>query len=186
MSYSALEKSSTDSANSNNSKALPCPPPRAFLPAGQFSTVQMVEKPLHHRTSKLRTAAAAAGRRYERYAQAYLGKEYGDRYVPSPWFRFDRRLCNPDGLLFVPEEKAIIIVEIKLRHTSDSWWQLRQLYAPVVSCFYKTSATHFWLLELVKWFDPATRYPEKIHRVPFPHLAPANGIGVCIWTPRRA
>jgi hypothetical protein len=85
--------------------------------------------------------------------------------IPSPWLVFksgDRnsrdRFCQPDSLLVDTERKHITIVEIKLQHTSAAWWQIRQLYEPVLRRIY-TNYT-FSAMEIVKWLDPQTPFPE--------------------------
>ena len=93
-------------------------------------------------------------------------------YVASPWFLFKEagretpRWCQPDGLLFLPYSGQIIIVECKLKHTSDAWWQLKMLYLPVIA---KAFPEHLWkygLCEVVRWYDPDVFFPEAIRLIP--------------------
>lgn len=107
---------------------------------------------------------------YERKVQAHLLERFAHLYHPSPWFTFwdsggtpgreSRRWCQPDGLLLDPWLGTIIICEIKYQHTSDAWWQLRRLYLPVVRAAFPATLWSISCLEIVKWYDPATLFPE--------------------------
>ena len=100
------------------------------------------------------------------YVHEYLELLYGDRYVSSPWLRFFAegkwRWCQPDGLLFDPQSGRITIVEVKYQHTSDAWWQVRHLYQPVLQAMFPEKLWTFDACEIVKWYDPDTRFPEKL------------------------
>jgi hypothetical protein len=73
-------------------------------------------------------------------------------------------------------------VEIKYQHTADAWFQLRELYSPVVAQALGP-AWRLALLEVVKWFDPAAFFPERIALCPDPLQPPVGRIGVHIWCP---
>lgn len=115
-----------------------------------------------------RTGKRAEGIRYEKKVHLLNEERFGERYVASPWFRFQElggervRWCQPDAILFNLEEGTITIVECKLQHTSDAWWQLKWLYLPVLSKAFPGTLWEFRLIEVVKWFDPATAFPEKV------------------------
>jgi hypothetical protein len=109
-----------------------------------------------------------------------------EAYFPGQWFRFcaDERVrwCQPDGLHLDPRRGILTILEVKYQHTPDAWFQLRELYAPVVSRAFGPE----WdvaLVEVVKWYDPATQFPEKVIMCPDPLSAPTGRIGVHIWSP---
>lgn len=117
--------------------------------------------------SKAQKGAKGNGIRYERKVNAYFSDLYGDCYVPGIWFRFTEttsvkaRWCQPDGLLFDFYNHRIIIIEIKLKHTTDAWWQLRYLYQPVIRKVFGDS----WRLdvcEVVRWYDGLQSFPEKV------------------------
>ena len=134
------------------------PRPRGFKPAGAFRWVEETEKPSWVKTTK------AKGRRrkgllYEQKVKEHLAAEYGNSFCPGPWLKFGppERWCQPDGLIILPNEK-LAIVEIKLQHTAQAWWQLFQLYEPVVERAYPEFRVR--CVEVVKWFDPATHCPE--------------------------
>ncbi|TFH47979.1 MAG: hypothetical protein E4H01_07220 [Lysobacterales bacterium] len=117
-----------------------------------------------------------------------LAKRFPGFYVSGPWFEFvDRtggRWCQADGLIVWQELKHIRIVEIKYQHTERAWWQLKQLYDPVVRrAFPEYEVT---LLEVVHWHDPAVAFPEAYDLVSDcgAHLT-MNKIGTHIWNPNR-
>lgn len=132
------------------------------------------------------SGAAYEGVRYERKAQAHLLATLPDSYVPGPWLRYysssrGESFCQPDGWIIDLERGVITIVEIKLRHTSTAWWQLRQLYEPVTQRLFGTELWDYAVLEVCRWFDPATVFPEQVIKCSSPARAPDSGFGVHIW-----
>jgi hypothetical protein len=117
----------------------------------------------NQRLSKLK-AAKAAGIRYERKIQAKMEAEY-PLFLAHPCMRFHGRfgseLCIPDGIVISEQRPDLLtIVEIKLRHTSDAWYQLHDLYLPVAK---KAFPSHtIQLLEICKFYDPAIKLPRPI------------------------
>lgn len=107
-------------------------------------------------------------------------------YIPSQWWRFsacgDVRWCQTDGLRLDLREGRAIIYEIKYQHTPDAWFQLRELYEPVVGAALGP-AWSIQLVEVVKWYDPATFFPERTAMCADPLQAPVGRIGVHIWAP---
>src|SRR4051794_22375828 len=85
------------------------------------------------------SAAQRSGLRYEARAISYLSKELGVGF-PNVWWTFDdddgRRRCQTDFYHIDPDGELVTIFEMKLGHTADSWWQLRQLYTPVLKEFF--------------------------------------------------
>ena len=138
-------------------------PPEGFAPAGRVSYASLSAEPYFSKTQY--TPAQKQGLRYEREAQAYLSGLYGLDYVPSPWIRFESagrmRFCQPDGLLFQPEKGRITIVEVKYQHTPLAWWQLLQLYAPVVAKLFPKQLWTLDVCEVVKWYDASTVFPVR-------------------------
>lgn len=104
------------------------------------------------------------GVKYEAAVQKHLRALYGEFYLPGPWIYFcgaDGRLryCQPDGILFDFQRGRIIICEIKLRHTPQAWYQLYEVYKPVLQ---KMFPGHLWsirCMEICKWYDVATAFP---------------------------
>lgn len=156
-----------------------CPPPARFLPAGRVLNSWMASsEPPFLRTPR-RRGSKAAGLRYERKALNTLEGIYPE-FVRSPWFRFiasgspKPRWCQPDGLLFDIPHGIIYLVEVKLKHTADAWWQVRHLYEPVVAaCFggegKGAGPSPLWRIaavQVVRWFDPDASFPEPFKVVP--------------------
>lgn len=124
--------------------------------------------------------------RYEKKVQEFLGQLYGDRYLANPWLKFFSdgrwRWCQPDGLLLDPRKGRITIVEVKYQHTPDAWWQVRQLYQPVLEAMFPAKLWAFDACEVVRWYEPWTVFPERVvlaQEVDMQHLA----FKVHIWKP---
>jgi len=167
-----------------------CPPPKRFKPAGTILwTRYSPTAPPFARGRRKRTGRRAQGIRYEQRGHDFFEKLYGTRYIPSPWFQFLEedscapRWCQPDALLFDPAQGRIHILEFKLQHTSDAWWQLRQLYFPVIRSIFPKALWDIALCEVVKWFDPSTAFPEKIVMAEKPEIVLGGELGVHIWRP---
>jgi hypothetical protein len=150
-------------------------PPKQYLhpwgpPDRVYDSVQLSGAPGFLRRKRAR-GAKAAGRAYEKKAQLALVEQAQTPhtvYLPSPWFRYVEarqlgrlRYCQPDGLFFdfSGRKRKIIIVEIKLRHTSEAFEQLYNRYLPIVATYFGCDLWHFALCEVVRWFDPATAFP---------------------------
>jgi hypothetical protein len=176
-----------------DTRALPLlpPPPQGFLPARNVQWAHFVRdnqpfmRPQHKPTGK-----RLQGVKYETAAQAHIGSIAGGAYLASPWLKFSGnqgdKWCQPDGLLFDLERGIITIVEIKLQHTTDAWWQLRKLYQPVLESMFPPQLWEFRVLEVVKWFDPLVRWPEdivRIERISAQMKIPQYSTGLHIWKP---
>lgn len=135
------------------------------------------------------TGKRREGTKYESKVQDMLTHTYGDFYVDGPWFRFwstsnDRvRYCQPDGLLFDLHGRSITIIEVKLKHTTEAWWQLRHLYVPVIAALFPPTVWTLKVCEIVRWYDPATVYPERVALVPNVLAVGDKDFGVHIWRP---
>lgn len=135
------------------------PPPRGFKPVEHaYDVVQLPRNP--HPPSRTRSGAKLAGLRYEKKIKEHLTRTFGADAILAPWFSFSdggkRRCCSPDAL--IRRGDHFVIVEIKIRHVVDSWWQLRHLYLPVLEQWRPMS--QFRLLTIVGSYDPSTFYPE--------------------------
>lgn len=109
-----------------------------------------------------RHAAAKLGVRFEKKVCAALRRVHGDAFLDGLPFSF--QTCNkrgravPDGLLFSQTERAVVLIEIKLRHTGDAWWQLERFYQPIVCEAFRLFQVI--PLEICKYFDPSVRLPK--------------------------
>ena len=138
----------------------------------QISWAQFAPEPLTFADAPRVTGARRQGVLYERKAQDYIAMALSQRqvmndsliYIKSPWLCYKNKnvdklfFCQPDGLIVELREKKLTIVEIKLQHTSETWYQVRKLYQPVVSAIYP--GFQIAALEIVKWLDPHIPFPE--------------------------
>lgn len=145
----------------------PIPAPSGFRPAGLVLSASFATPPAIRK--KRYTGARLAGVLYEKKVQDHLQSLYGDRYVPSPWLRFFPReeaarwrWCQPDAILLDVVAGRITIVEVKYQFTSDAWWQVKHLYYPVLRTMFSEKYWEFDFCQVVKWYDPATPFPEKV------------------------
>lgn len=148
-----------------------CPPPRRFRPAGEILSAEFVYPPpfvVPHRT---KNKARANGIRYEKKAYTYLQEAFPDAIILGPWIKFRAKgkakaiFCQPDALILDIRQSTITVIEIKLKHTSDAWWQVRRLYLPLVQHIFGTMDWNYISIELAKWFDPHTKFPERFEFV---------------------
>lgn len=122
----------------------------------------------HFQGNRRYNGVQARGINYERKAIRVMDEAYAERFLAHPWFFYrDRddargRWCQPDGLLILPEKAKIVICEIKLRHVADAYFQLFDLYLPVVKMSFG-SEWEFACCEIVRWYDPAEPVPQKAH-----------------------
>lgn len=173
-------------------KKLSLPPglPSNFSPAGFVYWAQFFPgEPGHIKPSKPR-GARAEGIRYEKKVQKFLsGAHWGEyKLIASPWIIFRTgeskrdRFCQPDALLINTETKHIVVIEVKLQHTQVAWWQVRQLYEPVLRVIYPGYS--FTPLEIVRWLDTRAAFPETFRHCE--NILPLTGpqFGVHIYDPR--
>ena len=148
----------------------------AELQLGAFNYVNRYRRPTR--------GAKGNGIRFEKRVVETLEKTHSN-FFSGPAFSFKtiynpRVVCIPDGLFFLKEE--IVVVEIKLRHTVDAWYQLTQLYAPVVGMVFPNRRLR--LLEICSSYDPVERFPEPYLTVSdLNSFLRASGprMGVWIW-----
>ena len=162
-----------------------CASPSWFRAAeGVRSAWPCGESPFGRTPSRGGSAAQKAGIRYERKALSALSKALPD-VEQSKWFKFSDatkafRFCQVDALLHT--EALTVIFEVKTRFTSDAWFQLRQLYEPVVrKALYPKS---FALVIICKHFDPAAPFPEPVQHInegTLRELQTLSAIGVLSW-----
>ena len=166
-----------------------CLPPHNFHPAGEVYAASFSPVPplFIENLRQKRTGRRAVGVRYEAKGQAWLAAKYPDNYIPAPWLRFHNgqsKWCQPDGLLIDVKRGRITIVEFKLRHTSDAWYQVRELYEPVVRRLFPWPGWEFPALEIVCWFDPHIPFPEHYHFTHDPMWVRGDEFGIHMWKGR--
>lgn len=110
-----------------------------------------------------------------------LSREYGPLWTAGQWFcyqaaSFDTvKYCQVDGLL---DSANLIVVEIKIRHVAEAYFQLYNLYLPVVQAAYPIRSVA--LCEVTKWYDPFTAFPGPVKLVEGVHLAQPGTFSVHI------
>jgi hypothetical protein len=178
-------------------KQLQSSKPKGFLPpkgtrligALEWAKPSKVEPPFLTSTHKLK-GARKRGVEFEQACSKMYEQRFGELYVPGPWFIYKEigldqiRWCQPDGLLFLPFQSRIVIVEMKLQHTADAWWQLRHTYLPIISKIFPAHQWEYSLLEVTKWYDKDTPFPERYKMCSDILALGAGELGVHIWTHR--
>lgn len=161
-------------------------PPLGFRAAMGVRSAWLVgEGPFGTTPRRGSTAARRAGLRYEKAVLEHLCARLGDGFRPSPWFKFTTsggmRYCQPDGLLCCANE--VTIFECKYTFTAEAWWQLRQLYEPVVRAALRPARISH--VVVCRRFDPAVAFPEEVQHT---HLLEGwrealHSMGVYEWRP---
>ena len=167
-------------------------PPRRFVPVGPIEwAIPSREEPAFLRNlTKKAKGNIKKGLDFEAAFAGYMVDRFGELYVPGPWFHYKEigkektRWCQPDGLLFRPEQSRIVLVETKLQHTPDAWWQLKHLYLPVIASMFPPDGWTYTLVEVTKWYDPHTHFPEKVRMCEDVLTAEPGDFGVHIWIPK--
>lgn len=144
---------------------MPPPKPPSTLEFDPINTCDWAEHselaPSFVRTRR-RYGARARGVRYETKVRDHLARRFGQCY-PSQWIRFTAdgnpriRWCQPDNILVDESRKRLTIVEVKYNHIDTAYWQLFHLYSPVVHRLFHGLGYGVVCVEVVHWFDPATR-----------------------------
>lgn len=133
---------------------------------------------------------------YQKKILQTLSDLYSDDFIPSPWFRYGfnynnsihYNVCQPDGILLKQKDAKLIvtIIEVKLAHTADAYFQLFDLYLPILQRYYgeHTPLLEFRMLEIVKFYDPNKVVPARVHLTPNENDLPPNEFCVKIWSPK--
>lgn len=135
------------------------PPPRFIPPHGAITRV--APKWRYYQRQKGNSSAKEAGLRYESQLVVELSEKF-PKIEFQPEFRYHDskgpRICFPDAILKLQDR--VVVFEIKIAHTADSWWQLEKLYRPVVAAW---SMLPVQVIEVVKSFDAAVQFPTTVH-----------------------
>jgi hypothetical protein len=89
--------------------------------------------------------------------------------------------CQPDAFWVCPDLNRITLIEVKLRHCAKAWFQLHQLYLPLLQHIYGTGYD-YRTVEVVRWYDPDEPFPEH-QLISEIRMAPKDKTGVHIWKP---
>jgi hypothetical protein len=123
-----------------------------------------------------------AGLRYEKAAAKYLKETFANTLIGrAVHFRdaLGSRVCVPDAIIHCPQ--FVIVVEIKLQHMPEAWWQLRKLYEPVLKHIYGSRVVA--CVEMVKHYDSGMPFPEAVNVIDDLHDVNPDKFGVFRWTP---
>lgn len=174
------------------------PPPRNFRSAENVQWAELRKRgPWQTEAQPMgRTPAQRNGQRYERKVHQALSAQFSPErgtllYAPSMWIAYSvtnegkLHWAQPDGLLIDLSRGLIIVLEIKIRHTTDAWWQLRKLYEPLIRKIFG-SAWRYAVCEVVRWYDPVVRWPEQLVFAADPASLMANNFGMHILGDARA
>jgi hypothetical protein len=158
---------------------------RAFT-LEEIQSAHFTSEPAFAGNRKAKKGRKAEGIRYEKKAQEHLCA-LSDYYLPSPWIIFiangKPHWCQPDGIHFDFNRGVLTIIEVKYSHTAEAQRQLRHVYAPVLRRMFPAALWTIRLVELVKWYDPDIKFPEKTVMCPDPFAHQLHAIGVHIWRP---
>ena len=97
------------------------------------------------------------------------------------------RFAQPDGLLWVPEQSKLVVVEVKYSHTEEAWKKLFGVYMPLVKHMFgdqfKVTAC-----EVVKWHDPVVsgRIPTRCQLRERIDSARVGELAIHIWKPQSS
>lgn len=134
--------------------------------------------------SPVRRGARRQGEIYEGKVHKHLSEKHEGQYTARQWFIYQLRnelkprFCQTDGLLFNAATGTLVVCEVKLRHTSDAFFQLDRLYQPVLAKAFPQFKIA--CLEITRWYDPAIPFPVVPQLVPNELQAPVNAFGVRI------
>jgi len=73
-------------------------------------------------------------------------------------------------------------VEVKYQHTPNAWVQLVRLYLPVLESAFGP-LFRYATCEVVKWYDPAVVFPQRVTMTPDLLNVRPGEFGVHIWKP---
>lgn len=143
-------------------------PPDKFMPAENVIRAEFGIPPEYILKSLastvVRSRSSQDGLRYEKKVIQLLQKQLPE-LVAGPWIKFvagriyqtRERWCQPDAFWADHDNKRVYVFEVKLSHTSNSWWQLQRLYIPVLRVIFP--GYEFVPIEICKWYDPHTAFP---------------------------
>lgn len=87
------------------------------------------------------TGVRQAGICFERKVGKLLEKVFGIQVVHNPWIEYEDvvsgvRSCCPDYLIIDVMKGVVTVVECKLSHTPSAWYQLNEVYFPVIQALF--------------------------------------------------
>lgn len=136
-------------------------------------------------TGKGLSPAQRRGIIYERRVARALESRYLLRYFPSQWITYGdgagTRWAQLDGLILLENPARAVITEVKLSHTADAYFQLTNLYRPLVTHLLRRSGRVVCTVEITKWYDCAVRFPCQVQLLSDLDAARGDCFGVNIF-----
>lgn len=166
------------------------PPTHSTRVAGEVYSAELIDfKPKASHAK--RSVAQQLGLRYERRALVHLAGELERPVTFHPAFRFRSegkyfdQFAIPDAL-YLSSSNVLTIFEIKLKHTSDAWHQLKKLYLPIVAKVYPEAKIN--LCEICSSYDRSVQIPKAtiIDNLAEFTSTPTDYFGVYLWSGRIA
>lgn len=166
---------------------------RNFRPARDVYDAKLLSGPpaFVQTSQRRRRGARWNGIRYQRLLDSYLTERYGELFTPGPWVEFhdgptkEKRWCCPDGLLIEIRRGRITVIEAKYSHTELAYYQLFDLYIPVMQALFPKTLWTFAGIEVCARYDPAIALPTRaIMRKTLLDAYPRE-FNVHIWRPNR-
>lgn len=146
-------------------------PPHGFAPVRELLSVEFRPSLRLVGQASGQTEAQRAGKRYEARVwerlESYCAAAFpGSQFFIGPWFEFRTmgeglRRAQPDVMLL--RANHVLLCEIKAQHTTAAWWQLRELYEPLVRFHWPVH--HVSVCEICNTFDASVRLPEAVELV---------------------
>jgi hypothetical protein len=165
----------------------PTPPTFSKRKAGNVLSAELLTFDLAHKKRR-RSPAQRLGLAYEKKVLTELDLVLPGEFLRQPTFRFNNgraldEFAVPDAIHLL--DGVLTIIEIKLRHTADAWYQLNDLYRPIVARAYPS--LHINMLEICRHYDRSVRLPFKPLIVDdLRHFVsrPQDQFGISIWSGR--
>lgn len=102
-----------------------------------------------------------AGLVYESEVKENLQERFRENCEVGSWFTYqtdrgnEEKFCQLDAFVKLEDQKRIIIVESKLKHTLDAYMQIELLYYPVLKKFFGPGYSYCGV-EICRLYDPTT------------------------------
>jgi hypothetical protein len=142
---------------------------------------------------KPKASAAKLGLRFEKEVLKQLQKAYLSRFTTGVPLSFQEGATKggfyqrpstaiPDGLLLSNDRRSLCLIEIKLRHSTDAWFQLNRFYLPILRRAIGSSLL-LRTLEICRYYDPGVKLPQgkRVVRELSEAFAPGDSHPVLIW-----
>lgn len=122
-------------------------------------------------TSKGSNPSARRGLRFEAKVLHVFSALLGNRFTSQLPFFFQEEMGGDfkrgqrgkiilDGLVISPDRAQVGIVEVKLRHSGEAWYQTNEFYKPIVQKAFG-QAVEVRTIEVVHLYDPRVRLPQE-------------------------